>query len=279
MRKSFSIIILLVLVACLCKAQSPYYAGGRANALADAGLGLKDVWAVHNNPAQMAWLQSFGAGIWAERRFNLKELTNGAFTTAFPIQKGKGGTLGAGLYIFGGSQYFQQQKYTLGYGLKLSQNVSTGIGLHALHTRIAEPYGSQTNMLGDVSVLYKLNPKTDFSLLIWNLIPTKISNYQNERLPQIVRFGANHKLSKNVMLVGEAAHEIKQKTSIKIGVEYKPSDKIELQVGFRTQAIAYTFGAGFYHKNVKIHLGFGVYSVLGSTPNITLQYGKPEVDL
>ena len=279
MQKFFSIIIAIILFAETCKAQSPYYAGGRSNALADAGLGLRDVWAVHNNPTQLAWLQNAGVGVWAERRFNLKELTNGAFTAAFPIQKGKGGTLGAGLYIFGGSPYFQQQKYTLSYGLKLSSQVSAGIGLHALHTQIAEPYGRQTNMLGDISVHYKLNQKTGFSILFWNLIPTKISDYQNERLPQMVRFGANHKLSKNVMLVGEAAHEIKQKTSIKIGVEYKPSDKIELQAGFRTQAIAYTFGAGFYHKNVKIHLGFGVYSVLGSTPNITLQYGKPEVDL
>jgi hypothetical protein len=261
------------------QAQSPYYAGGRSNALADASLGLKDVWAVHNNPSQLAQLQHFGAGIWAERRFNLKELSSGAFTTAFPIQKGKGGTLGAGLYIFGGTPYYQQQKYTLAYGLKLNQTISVGLGLHFLHTKIAEPYGVNNAMLGDVSLLYKLNPKTDISLLFWNVSPPKITQNPNERLPQNIRFGANHQLSKNVLLVGEVAHELKQKTSVKIGVEYKPSDKIELQAGFHTQAIAYTFGAGFYHKNIKIHLGFGVYSALGSTPNITLQYGQPEVDL
>jgi len=268
-----------MLFASQAQAQSPYYAGGRSNALADASLGLKDIWAVHNNPSQLPQLQHFGAGIWAERRFNLKELSSGAFTTAFPIQKGKGGTLGAGLYVFGGTPYYQQQKYTLAYGLKLNRTVSVGLGLHFLHTKITEPYGVNNVALGDVSVLYKLNPKTDICLLFWNVSPPNITNNPNEKIPQIIRLGLDHKLSKNVLLVGEVAHEINQEISIKIGVEYKPSDKIELQAGFHTQAIAYTFGAGFYHKNIKIHLGFSVYSALGSTPNITLQYGQPEVDL
>ncbi len=279
MRKSKYIILLLFVLLFRAKAQSPYYAGGRANSLADASLGLTDVWAVHNNPSQLAWLQNAGAGVWAERKFNLKELTNGAFTAALPLQKGKAGTLGGGLYIFGASPYFQQQKYTLAYGLKLNRQVSAGVGFHALHTRIAEPYGRLTVAIGDISVLYKLNSQTDVSLLVWNVSPPRFSIYQNERLPQIVRFGANHRLSQHITIVAEAAHEIKQKTSVKLGLEYKPNDKIELQAGFRTQAVAYTFGAGFYHKNVKIHLGFGVYGILGSTPNITLQYGRPETGL
>ncbi|RYD81448.1 MAG: hypothetical protein EOP53_06350 [Sphingobacteriales bacterium] len=219
MPKISTIIFAILLCICHAKAQSPYYAGGRSNALADAGLGLKDIWAVHNNPSQLAWLQNSGAGIWAERKFNIKELSSGAFTAAFPIQKGKGGTLGGGLYIFGGTPYFQQQKYTLAYGLKLGKFVSGGIGLHAINTRLSEPYGSNLTALGDISVVYKINPKTEISLLFWNIVPIKISAYQNERLPQIIRFGANHKLSKNVFIIGEAAHEIKKKTSIKLGLE------------------------------------------------------------
>src|SRR5690242_20040641 len=98
---------LLTIFCCIywsvAKAQSPYIAGGRAIALGDAALLMHDVWAVHNDPAALGELRHWQAGIWTERQYNLSVLSSGALAVALPLGKKSQGTLGFGLYVFGGT--------------------------------------------------------------------------------------------------------------------------------------------------------------------------------
>jgi hypothetical protein len=155
--------------------------------------------------------------------------------------------------------------------LPLSEKVSAGIGLSLLHTRI-DFYGSQFTALGEAGVIYTINLETKVGLSIWNPAPVKFASYQEEKLLTIFRGALSRKISKNLMLLGEAEKEISRKTSFKIAIDYKPDPKIELQAGLRTYPLNYSFGAGFGFSKIKLHLAFVIFEVLGPTPHASFEF-------
>lgn len=261
--------LFLILIIKTAFAQAPFPAGSRAAALADASLLISDAWSVHNNSAAMTGVKELQIGLWTERKFNIKELTNGAFSIVLPTKKS--GVLGLGFYQYGGTTFLKQQKYTFAYALPLSEKVSAGIGLSLINTHI-DFYGSQFTALGEAGIIYQINPETKVGISVWNPAPVKFAAYQEEKLPTIFRGAISRKISKNLMLLGEAEKEINQKTAFKIAIDYKPDPKIELQAGLRTYPLNYSFGAGFGFSKIKLHLAFVLFQVLGPTPHASFEY-------
>lgn len=248
-------------------------AGGRAQSLGGCSILLEDVWASTNTPAALGQVKNFRAGVWTERRFNVRELSNGALAFAIPL--GKSGVLGAGLYQFGISKYYTQQNITLSYGLKLSKQISAGVGMHVLHTKI-DYYGSQITGIGELGFNYYPTQTLAVGLNIWNPAPAKIISYQDERLPTILRASAKKDISKNVILITEVSQQLNKPLSLRGGVEYVPTKNVELQLGVRTNPMVYSFGLGVIYQGVKLHIGFGVYEVLGASPDVSLEYIKDQ---
>lgn len=271
MRKfsAFAILFLFYNIVNTVSAQAPYPAGSRAAALADASLLISDVWSAHNNPAAMTGVKELQIGLWTERKFNIKELTNGAFSLVLPTKNT--GAFGLGFYQFGGTTYLRQQKFSFAYALPLSEKISVGIGLSLINTRI-DFYGSRFTALGEAGIIYQVNPETKVGISIWNPAPVKFVAYQEEKLPTIFRAAIGRKISKNLMLLGEAEKEINRNTAFKFAIDYKPAPKIELQAGLQTYPLNYAFGAGFGFSKIKLHLAFVFFEVLGPSPHAGFEY-------
>ena len=56
--------------------QGIYFSGSRSNSLANASVCLEDVYAYHNNPANLSFVKNVSVGLSYENRFLLKELQN-----------------------------------------------------------------------------------------------------------------------------------------------------------------------------------------------------------
>ena len=106
--------------------QGIYFSGSRSNSLANASVCLEDVYAYHNNPANLSFIKNVSVGLSYENRFLLKELQNQSLAIAIPL---KYGVLSIGGNTFG-HQNFRTFKSGLGYAMLLTKDLSMGIQMN-----------------------------------------------------------------------------------------------------------------------------------------------------
>lgn len=253
--------------------------GVRSSSLGHASSCLFDVWSTRNNQANLAFIRKTEVGAFYENRFFVKELTQTGFATAIPIKNGSFGLAYSSL----GYKLYRESHVTLGYGLKLKENITLGIGLDYLNTKIADIYGKANAITGSIGLTAKILPQVIISTHIYNPIRAKITNYNNEKIPTVLKFGAKYQFSKQVFFVAEAEKTSAQKINIKGGIEYNPTSLIYLRVGGSSNPGQASFGFGVNYNGLKIDLSTTYHSVLGLSPQIGLNYSfgndKAKLDL
>lgn len=242
--------------------------GPRSASLGHASSCLYDVWSTRNNQGSLGFVRKNEAGAYYENRFFVKELTQTGFAAAMPFKKG---TIGL-CYSTMGYQLYRESQTTLSYGIKLSENISAGVGFDYVTTKIADIYGQAHAFTGSVGLTAKLLPQVVVSTHVYNPFRAKITSYNNERIPTILKFGAQYIFSPKVFLTAEAEKTSTQKINVKGGIEYRPSSLIYIRVGGSSYPSQAAFGVGMNYNGLKIDLTSSYHSVLGLSPQIGLSY-------
>lgn len=242
--------------------------GSRSAALGHASSCLSDIWSTRNNQGSLGFIRKTEVGAFYENRFFVKELTQSGFAAAIPIKKGTFGICYSSL----GYKLYRESQTTLSYGMKLNDNISAGIGFDYLSTRIADIYGKANAFTGSVGLLAKILPQVVISSHIYNPFRAKITNYNNEKVPTIFKFGAQYIFSKKVFIVAEAEKTSAKKINIKGGIEYNPSSLVYLRVGGSSYPAQASFGLGVNYNGIKIDMCTSYHSILGFSPQIGLSY-------
>lgn len=242
--------------------------GPRSASLGHASSCLTDIWSTRNNQGSLGFVRQNEVGAFYENRFLVKELTQSGFAAAIPIKKG---TFGIS-YSTLGYKLYRESQATLCYGMKLSENISAGIAFDYLNTKIADIYGQANAFNGSFGLTAKLLPQVVVSTHIYNPFRAKITNYNNEKVPTIYKFGAQYIFSPKVFLVAEAEKTSAQKINIKGGIEYKPSSLIYIRAGGSSFPAQASFGIGVNYNGLKIDMSSSYHSILGLSPQIGLSY-------
>lgn len=242
--------------------------GARSAALGHASSCLFDVWSTRNNQGSLGFVRRAEAGAFYENRFFVKELTQTGFAAVMPIKKG---TFGLS-YSTMGYQLYRESQASLSYGMKLNENIAAGIAIDYLNTKIADIYGQANAFTGSIGLTAKLLPQVVISSHIYNPFRAKITNYNNEKIPTIFKFGAQYIFSPKVFIVAEAEKTSAQKINIKGGIEYNPSSLIYIRVGGASYPTQASFGVGVNYNGLKIDMSSAYHSVLGLSPQIGLSY-------
>jgi hypothetical protein len=242
--------------------------GARSAALGHASSCLFDVWSTRNNQGSLGFVRKAEVGAFYENRFFVKELTQSGFAAAMPLKKGTFGFSYSSL----GYKLYRESQATISYGMKLSENISAGVAFDYLNTKIADIYGQANAFTGSVGLTAKILPQIVISTHVYNPFRAKITNYNNEKIPTIFKFGAQYFFSKKVFLVAEAEKTSAQKINIKGGIEYNPSDLIYIRVGGSSYPAQASFGIGVNYNGLKIDVSSSYHSVLGISPQIGLSY-------
>ncbi len=242
--------------------------GPRSASLGHASSCLTDIWSTRNNQGSLGFVRQNEVGAFYENRFFVKELTQSGFAAVIPIKKGTFGISYSSL----GYKLYRESQATLSYGMKLSENISAGIAFDYLNTKIADIYGQANAFTGSFGLTAKLLPQVVVSTHIYNPFRAKITNYNNEKVPTIYKFGAQYIFSPKVFLVAEAEKTSAQKINIKGGIEYKPSSLIYIRAGGSSFPAQASFGIGVNYNGLKIDMSSSYHSVLGLSPQIGLSY-------
>ncbi|MFD2514569.1 hypothetical protein ACFSRY_11890 [Pontibacter locisalis] len=266
--KNYLLLLITCLYPYLAFAQADTPIGARAAALGNASVTLPDLWAVHNNIAGVASLEQPQIGVYMENRFGVQAFTTAAFAAVYPTKQY--GSYGLSISRFG-DELFSQQHLGLGIGHKLGQ-FSLGAKLDVWQVSV-KGYGNQKALALSVGGQAEIIPGLYFGAKAYNLNQAKLSAFEDERLPTVMKAGLAYKPFHKLLLAVETEKNIDYDANFKAGIEYQLlQEKLVLRTGFHTLTNQASFGAGFTARHLKIDYAFGSATLLGPSHHLSVGY-------
>ena len=249
-------------------AQTTSFLGVRQNALGNAALNIGDIWAVKNNPGAFAFDSLSEFGTIYQNRYILNELSNQGIAIGHHT---KSGNFGLFLQHYGFSLYRSMQ---LGgtYSLTLSPKLGMGISLGYQQTRFGDIYGFKHHILANIGMQFWASPTVAIGASIQNVNRSKLSAFENEKLPTIFALGVFYKASSRVNWYIDLEKEITRQFNLKIGLELKAHDHFYLRFGSNTYPFKSSFGFGLFLKKTQINFAAIWHSQIGLAPSIGITY-------
>lgn len=245
--------------------------GARSTAMAGVNATLSDVWSANNNQAGLAFVEDLSAGLYYENRFLLKETSYKAGAFVLPT---KTGAFGISIASFGFTE-FMETRAGLSYGLKFSERFAVGVQMNYLRTSLTQEFGSKNSVTGAVGLIGKLNDEITIGAHVYNPNRSKLAEYDNERIPTVMKLGMDYRFSEKLMIVVETEKDIDFDAIVKFGVEYQFMDILYVRGGISNNPTSSAFGFGLIMKNFILEASSSFHQTLGMTPGISLIYKNP----
>ena len=242
--------------------------GARAVGLANAVVTLSDGWSIHNNQAGLGFLKNTSAGAYYENRFLISELALSGGYFAMPT---KFGVFGLSARSFG-YQLYRESKVGVAYAKTFGPNLSIGIQLNWEQVMLGDIYGNRNGLTAEIGAQYKFNDKFKLGAHIYNPTRTSLAEFNNERLPTILRFGISYQLNKKILMLGEVEKNIYAQESFKGAIEYELVSVLFLRVGVSNNPLRNTAGFGIKLKKLQIDFAASFTQNFGFTPHFGLTY-------
>lgn len=266
MKKLF--LLVLLSSSLLTNAQGWLPQGARSAGLGGSSVTLVDAFAFHHNPGALGFLEEGTAGVSYETRFLLRELQSQSIAVAQPL---KTGVISVGGQFYG-FETFRTNRIGVGYSMKLTDNLATGVQMNYLSLRLDPFYGVKHSVTGEAGMLATLGDDLTFGFSVVNLGRARLSEFQDDRFSTVMRLGASYKLMEELLFVIELEQEVTYDTRLRAGLEYNPTDRFYFRCGVQGAPMDFSFGTGFKFGNLKLDLATYYNQILGWTPGASLIY-------
>lgn len=211
---------------------------------------FSELFSINRNPAALAGIKKHTTGIYAERRFMLKEMSGYALNGALPVPHG---TIGIRLWQHGFSLY-REQLFSAGYALPLGKRFRAGIHLNYLLLRA--PQFKENTITAEVGLLWQIAEHFG------------IGTHMNGT--KLYTIGIGYEPSSQLLIEAEWKKEEGQPLSTLVDGIYRPLQAFWLLGGFATQPVYQFAGMGFMWRNIRISITGSRHQLLGITPGISL---------
>lgn len=261
--------LLLVQVMLLADAQAQIrtLGIGRAAGLGNTAVTLNDQWAIYNNIGGLGWVDKMYALSSFDNRFSMAGFNT---VTAGIVAPSKFGLVG-GLTIsqFGGEQY-RETNFSVGVSHKIS-NVS--IGLRANYFQLAiEGLGTKRMFTFEFGGVMKLTEMIWIGAHIYNFNQAKIADFQDERLPVVMKAGISYRPTDKLIMNIETEKDINFPQTFKVGVEYKLVPSFSLRTGVSTRPFVSSYGFSFHFYAFELLYSLNTHPQLQPSHHLSLVY-------
>lgn len=257
----------------LAQGNGPAGHGGRAQALGNASATLGgEVWAVANNAAGLGSLTRPTAGAYFENRYLIPGLNVAAVALALPLgvvepaagglpPRASRGVVGVEAQRFGGILYNETRVgAAYGYGLGV---VRVGGRLDALQVSLQD-LGSRRALAASLGGQADILPqRLTLGVYLYNITQAKLADYQDERVPTVLRVGLAYRPGKQVLLLAEAEKDVERAAGFKAGIEYLPAPAVALRLGYASLSQQSTAGVGLRAGDWQLDYAAGWHQALG----------------
>jgi hypothetical protein len=186
--------------------------GGKPAGMGYAAVAGTGLWSVCNNPAGMAFTNGFRAGIYAENRFLLPDLTTGTIAITFGSRPG---TFGGYVNHFGGALY-SELKAAAGYARKFGKRFAAGVLIDYLGIAQAEGYGNKSLVSFEAGMMCRPDDKWSVGVHLLNPVPISITDDKSEKLPVVFRAGFSRVFAKKAEVAAEIESTSHEKSVVRI---------------------------------------------------------------
>jgi hypothetical protein len=241
--------------------------GGRHLGVGGASVTLQDGWAVFNNIGALAWLNQPTVMTAYENRFAVAGLNTVAAGFAMPTLKSS--AWGTTITHFGDNLY---NEVNLGVGASHKIN-TVSLGIKANYLQISmEGLGTRSVFAFEFGGLMQFTPTLFAAAHIYNFNQAQIANFQQEKLPTIMKAGLSYRPLKNLQVNGEVVKNIDFPATLRAGVEYKPIEKLAVRTGINTAPFTASFGVGLQLFALQVDYALQTHSVLLPAHQLSLVY-------
>jgi len=222
-----------------------------------------DAFSFLSNQAALAQLKSAEAGVFAEKRFLLDELS--AYTAAVALPTASG-NFGLKTNYYGNADY-NESVIGLAYGRNLGDKMDVGVQFN--YNRIlAAGYGSANVISAEVGTIIHVSKQLNTGIHINNPVAMKYGKNNDEKLPSVYSFGIGYEPSDKALLNMEIIKQEDEPVNINAGFQYKPADQVFVRAGISTATSRVWLGAGLLWKNFRIDVMSSYHSQLGLSPGV-----------
>ncbi len=264
-------LVVLILFFCLTMhtvigQNGNYNLGARSAALGEASISISDQWAIFNNVAGISEERSSSVLFTYQNRYNTSAFN--AFGAAL-IKPLSFGVTGMSAYRFG-DDLFSEQKLSLSFADKIGI-VSLGSSINYVQYKI-ETAGSRGLLSFDFGGIVSFGDQLYFGAYISNINQAKVSNFENENLPTIMKAGITYNPIQTLMINVEIEKDLDFEEQFKTGIEYKFYKEFYARTGFHTQPFHSSFGLGFRPKKILVDYAFSNNSSTGDIHELSVVY-------
>lgn len=243
--------------------------GARSFAMGGAGLTFTDIHAAWTNPAGLAELRGPSGAAYVEQRFGLEELRGASLVAGVEVPNGGVGIL---VHTFGYATYREQQ-VGVAYGIALSDVLRIGVQLSGFNWSI-EGYGNRWLIGGSVGVQTAVADNFDVALRVSN--PVRQDIVEGTELPSLLAIGLNYRPNPAIQLLAEVEKDIDFPARVRMGLDYKVLEEIQLRIGLATDPALISLGLSYrVLPALQLDAGFQYNSILGVSPAFGLVYQPP----
>ncbi len=228
---------------------------------------LTDAFSGSVNQASLAEVKYATAGVYAERRFMLKELSSFSAAIALPSKLGGFGI--AARYF--GAQNFNASQLGLGYGRKLHEKIAIGLQFNYNMMRLPG-YGSDGVVNVEAGALVHITAKLHMALHVYNPVGGKFSKLEKEKIASVITAGFGYEASPLLFICSDISKQEDQPVNINAGMQYIFADHFFARMGIASSTGNYFFGLGLQWKNIRLDAVSSWQGQLGFTPGLLLLF-------
>ncbi len=240
---------------------------GSATGLANASVTLNDHWAIFNNVGGLAWIDKTFAMSSFDNRFGMIGFNT---VVAGIVGVSKWG-IASGLTIsqFGSEQY-RETNLSLGVSHKLG-NVSIGLRTNYFQM-VIEGLGTRRRVILEFGGVMQLTSSLWLGAHIYNFNQARVADFQDERLPVVMKAGISYRPMDKLMLNIETEKDIDFPQTFKMGLAYKILPPLTIRTGVSTQPFISSYGVEFAYYALNFLYTLSTHPQLLPSHHIGLTY-------
>ena len=241
--------------------------GPRSVAMGSAGVALRDIWSLQQNPSGMAGIEKSKFGIAYERHLLDQELSTQTVLFAFPFSKN---VFGFSFERYGFTEC-REQHAGIAFARKFGNALSLAIGFK-YHQLSIGGYGSSKAFSAEAGFQYDVNEKFTLASHIANPGRSRYEDLTGSNIPVRLSFGAAYRLSNKVSIISDVIKVLNSSTDLRFGVEYTIARLFSLRGGVSANPFKQYAGFGFNYNHLTVDVSVSSNPTLGYSPQIALGY-------
>lgn len=265
MRKPYWLSFLfLFIVTRLSASGDPSPAGARTWGLGNSAVTLADSWSLFNNPAGLSGVKYLHVMAAYDNRYGLTGMQSMSTGLIYPSAYGN---FGFNIQRFGDDLY-NEHLLGIAYSHKVSR-VQLGAKVNYVQIHL-DNLGSKGTFSMDFGGIAEITPQLFFGAHVYNLNQAKLADYQDERIPTVMKAGVSYKAFSKLLLALETEKDVDFPAIVKAGIEYEIIKNLHLRTGISSKPFINYFGVGFSPKRLQFDYAVRSHPVLGLSHHLSL---------